>query len=452
MATTTPDRMPDEEGTIVRVVTDDGIESQWFPSGEAERRDRINRELQALVTEQVALGSPEGLERLRLAGAEPELLVKLIDEHHGEWPVVPSASIFAEYEREIADRPEKLKDTRKVKRRFIERFPTVPATWPPIRDFLNETYPGPTGRTRRNRFDDLHGLFRYAVSPLRVLPYSPMEGARRPEAQSRRASPLSLDTLIRLHERAMRSPVRDQAVWLLRFALGWRPIECARLLIGDVRGAVAKADGFILREQKHRRGTAAKMPSPILPAVLDVLGPLAETLGELGDAEPIFRGTSGRHQGRPLGVQGIGGVIRGLFAQEGVRDEIPDAVPYDLRDSFATLIGRAVRASGGRTSEAQDVTRRLLGHGDGGDVLTRYWDDDDRDEELARFGPLSWVENGGAPPRERDGAVEIGGASPREGVGAVEIEGASPRKRVGVVEIGGLEPPTSAMRTRRYPS
>ena len=56
-------------------------------------------------------------------------------------------------------------------------------------------------------------------------------------------------------------------------------------------------------------------------------------------------------------------------------------------------------------------------------MLSRYWDDDDRDEELARYGPLSVVEKGGALSRERDG----------------------------LVEIGGLEPPTSAMRTRRSP-
>ena len=348
-----------------------------------------------------------------------------------------AADLFAEYEGEIADRPEKLKDLRRLKGRFLTRFATMPSAWPPLRDFLNETYPGPTGRTKRNRFDTLRGLYAYAMSPLRALPWNPMDGARRPEAQSRKASPLPPETLIRLHERAMQAPVRDQAIWLLRFALGWRPIECARLLAGDVWAAVAKADGFILREQKHRAGRAERSPSPIVPGVLDVLCELVETLPELPDAETIFRGTSGRHRGRPMGVQGIGGLIRRLFAQEGVRDEIPDAVPYDLRDSFATSVGRSVRASGGRTGEARDVARRLLGHGDGGDVLTRYWDDD-RDEELARFGPLAWVENGSVSPRQRDGVVEREGASPRAGVA--------------VVEIGGLEPPTSAMRTRRSPS
>ena len=359
------------------------------------------------------------------------------------WPEVPAAYLFEEYEKEIADRPEKLKDLRRLKGRFMGRFATMPSAWPPLRDFLNESYPGPTRRTKRNRFDSLRGLYAYAVSPLHALPWNPMEGARRPDAQSRGASPLSLDVLRRLHERAMQAPVRDKAIWLLHFALGWRPIECPRLLIGDVRQAVAKADGFIPREQKHRAGRADKSPSPIVPEVLDVLRQLVETLGALPDAEPIFRSTSGsgRHQSRSLGVQGIGGVIRRLFAAAGVRDEVPDAVPYDLRDSFATIIGRRVRASGGRTSEAQDVARRLLGHGDGGDVLARYWDDDERDEELARFGPLAWiaVEKEGSPP-------------PRQGVVVAEIEGAFSRAGDGVVEIGGLEPPTSAMRTRRSPS
>ena len=81
---------PDEDGTIV-VVAGDGVESHWFPSQEAERRDRVNRALHALVAERLPLESPEALERLRLAGAEPELLVKLISDHDGQWPEVPSA-------------------------------------------------------------------------------------------------------------------------------------------------------------------------------------------------------------------------------------------------------------------------------------------------------------------------------------------------------------------------
>ena len=140
-------------------------------------------------------------------------------------------------------------------------------------------------------------------------------------------------------------------------------------------------------------------------------------------------------------------MVRRLFAAVGAWDEAPGAIPYDLRDSFATAVGRAVRASGGRISEAQDVARRLLGHGDGDDVLARYWDDDERHLELAAYTPLRLIsaENGGSeeesggPSVEREGPeMEIGGA-------AVEIGGP-------VVEIGGLEPPTSAMRTRRSPS
>ena len=346
-------------------------------------------------------------------------------------PTATSESLFAEYEREIADRPEKLRDLLKVKTKFIERFPTVPTTWPSVRDFLNETYQGPTGRTRRNRFDSLFGLFQYGVNPLRILPFNPLEGARRPQAESRPANPLSVELLQSIHERAMAAPLRDQAVWLLRIGLGWRPVECERLLMGHVRQAFARNDGFIQREQKYRSGKVAQSPSPIVPEVLNVLRDLAEEQHDLEDSDPVFWGTSGRHQGRPLGSQGVRGIIRRLFEQVGVRQELPDAIPYDLRDSFATLVGRAVRASGGGTSEAQDVARRLLGHGDGSDSLRRYWDDDDRPEELSRFGPLTLLD-----VKERSS----------------ETEGPAPRAGGGVVEIGGLEPPASALRTRRSPS
>ncbi|MCH7483510.1 MAG: hypothetical protein IIC31_11900, partial [Chloroflexi bacterium] len=227
--------------------------------------------------EQVAIAQLQGVARAPDAAA---------------WPEVLAADLFAEYEQEIADRPEKLKDLRSLKGRFLKRFVTMPSAWPPLRDFLNETYPGSTGRTRRNRFDSMRGLYGYAVSPLRVLPYSSMEGARRPEAESRGPNPLPLSLLKRLHEQAMRGSLRDRGVWLLLFALGWRPVECTRLLAGDVRGAVAKADGYILREQKHRRGKSHSTPAPMLPEVLDVLRQLVDTLPDLADSEPIFRATS----------------------------------------------------------------------------------------------------------------------------------------------------------------
>ena len=129
-----------------------------------------------------------------------------------------------------------------------------------------------------------------------------------------------------------------------------------------------------------------------------------------------------------------------LFAAVGAWDEQPGAIPYDLRDSFATHVGRAVRASGGRTGEARDVVRRLLGRGDGDGVLARYWDDDERHLELAAYSPLRLIS-----PEHGGPEVKNGGPSLERGGVLVEREGP-------VVEIGGLEPPTSAMRTRRSPS
>ena len=342
---------------------------------------------------------------------------------HACWPVVSSAELFTEYEQELADRPQKRRDVKKLGAKFVPAFPDVPSAWPPIREWLNATYQGITGRTKRNRFDSLNSLLTYAVSPLKVLPYNPLEGARRPDANSRKASPLSVELLSRLHELAMQKPVRDQSIWLCRFALGWRPVECRRLTVGDVRRAVTQEDGYISREQKYRSGKESRSPSPILPEVLDVLNRLAVSMPGLPDDAPIFYGTRGRHQGRPLGDDGIRGVIRKLFDEAGIREEVPDAIPYDLRDSFAAHVGRAVRARGGRTGEAKDVARRLLGHGDGGDVLSRYWDDDERHLELSEYTPLRLLYRGGTQ-------AEPGGK---------------------LVELGGLEPPASSMPLKRSP-
>ena len=145
----------------------------------------------------------------------------------------------------------------------------------------------------------------------------------------------------------------------------------------------AKAGAYILREQKHRRGQTYRSPSPILPEVLDALTEVPEGLRDLPDDAVLFRGTNGRHSRQPLGSQGIRNVIKQLFEEAGVSD----AIPYDLRDSFAAWVGRSVRQQGDRVGEARDVARRLLGHGDGGDVLSRYYDDDERHIELAQYNP-----------------------------------------------------------------
>ncbi len=68
---------------------------------------------------------------------------------------VPSRWLFDEYAKEIAMQPEKLKDLQKLRGKFVDRFPMVPLEWGTMRDWLNETFPGETGRTRRNRFDSL---------------------------------------------------------------------------------------------------------------------------------------------------------------------------------------------------------------------------------------------------------------------------------------------------------
>ena len=346
------------------------------------------------------------------------------DEIASPWPVVSTAELFSEFEQEMADRPSVLKDVKSLQKPFLAAFPSVPSTWPPIRDWLNTTFPGKGGRTRRNRYDTLRRVLNYGVRPLHLLPHSPLEDSPRPRSQSRSANPLSLEILSRLHDCAMESPLRDQAIWLCRFALGWRPVECVRLTLGDVRRAAASEDGYITREQKHRRGKESQSLSPIIPEVLDVLTQLAGSMANLADEAPIFYGTRGRHQGKPLSDQGVRGVVRKLFGEAGVRQEVPDAIPYDLRDSFAAHVGRAVRAGGGRVGEARDVARRLLGHGDGGDVLSRYYDDDERHLELLEYNPLRIL---------------------KAGRGQVEKEGV-------LVEIEGLEPSASALRTPRSPN
>ena len=337
-------------------------------------------------------------------------------------PVAPSPAavssrwLFDEYERQVSEKPHDLKKVRWVGRPFVERFPVVPLDWPPVGDWLKATWQG-EGRTRQNAFDTLKAVLSYGVKTLKALPHSPLEDAPRPEAQSRPASPLSLDHLVRLHALAMEGKLRDRCIWLLRFALGWRPVEVERLTVDNVKQAIASGDGFISREQKHRRRKALVSPSPILPEVLASLAELVESQpGLSGDTSP-FRAKGGRHTGNALGKQGVYRVIAKLFEGAGVKAEIPDAIPYDLRDSFAAHVGRGVVASGGRISEAREVTKGLLGHGDGGDVLELYWGDDLRPLELGQYSPLRLVEHGGERVPETVGGESEAGGGLAERVG-----------------------------------
>ena len=77
------------------------------------------------------------------------------------WPVVSSADLFDEYERELADRPQALRDVKILRVKFLLEFPVVASRWSTIRDWLNATWTGETGRTKRNRFDSLNSTLAY---------------------------------------------------------------------------------------------------------------------------------------------------------------------------------------------------------------------------------------------------------------------------------------------------
>ena len=139
-------------------------------------------------------------------------------------------------------------------------------------------------------------------------------------------------------------------------------------------------------------GKTYRSPSPVLREVLTSLKELADILPDAADSKAIFFGHAGPPFAETFGLSVRQTGHQGLVQAEGVRAEIPDAIACDSRgdlpDSFATHVGLAVKASGGRSGEAKDVARRLLGYGEGSDVLSRYWEDDDRHLELARFSPL----------------------------------------------------------------
>ena len=111
-----------------------------------------------------------------------------------------------------------------------------------------------------------------------------------------------------------------------------------------------------------------------------------------------------------MGNQAIQGVIRELFTEAGARDEVPDAIPYDPRDTFLCPGWPGCAGQWRRFWQVRGVAKRLLGHRDGGDVLSRYWDDDERHVELAEYTPLRLAipENGGS---EAEGRPEREGAS-----------------------------------------
>ena len=113
-----------------------------------------------------------------------------------------------------------------MKGKFIERFAVVPLEWGPMRDWLNETFPGESSRTRRYRLDPLKDLLDYAVV-LKNLPSNPTPQRSPLKADSRKGKPLSLELLIRLHQRPLAGSLRDPCVWLLRLAMGGAPLSAS---------------------------------------------------------------------------------------------------------------------------------------------------------------------------------------------------------------------------------
>jgi len=258
---------------------------------------------------------------------------------------------------------------------FRDHFQVMPGEWPVIRAWLDEIAQikdWSSGNKARGQAN-LARLYTHAVEVMHVLPYSPLKDVGLPEFESAPPNPLTWEEVVRID--ALEMILRDCCIWHLQWAHGWRPVSCRALLAGDVREAARRADCFILRTQKRRKGKPTRAKAPILSETLAMILELVE--GEdLPDDAGVFRGLGNRYRGQPLGEDGFYNSVYAMYRRAGVKGHIP----YDLRDTFANAVVEAA-GPGGR-----EVAKRLMGH-EGGEAIDLYLLNR-LPEELAAYSPL----------------------------------------------------------------
>ncbi|MFC1978304.1 hypothetical protein ACFLWS_08635 [Chloroflexota bacterium] len=149
-----------------------------------------------------------------------------------------------------------------------------------------------------------------------------MKGTERP------MHPLKSEWLLKLFK-AVRTE-NELLALQTELGAGWRPGEFRAIEAIDVREARYREDPLILVHGKERTEL-----TPLLPEMLELLSHL--TPPSLGDHERIIRN---KHR-QSMGEKAHTDLIYGLYKRAGIPTGLHSGfIPYDLRDTFGSLVLR----------------------------------------------------------------------------------------------------------------
>jgi len=246
-------------------------------------------------------------------------------------------------------------------------------------------FDGPTGRTKRNRQDELGQLYTFASQKYGIS--NPISGLPRPEITRKPIKTLSLAQVATLV--GIDISDRDRAVLELLVGHGWRQIEIRRITAEDVRKI---SDGMIWVHGKEREEY-----TPILPETAELFKKLAEGLA---DHDLVISGRSHKE----LHERGMGKLVGRLFLRAGIEG----ITPHDLRRTFSSL----VRKYSGDEGLAMRLIRDQIPQ-----LNSRYISVSDGEliEGLLKYSPLRLVEKkslvlkaGETPSKDGELVVEAG--------------------------------------------
>ncbi len=261
---------------------------------------------------------------------------------------------------------------RKRLKHFAVIFPELPLDEDTICEHYWSHYDAHAPRYRRNLYDTLHDFYN-TIREHFHLAANPMDAIKRPNASGTgniQPHPLNEKWLPGLLD-AVETDM-EMAALHTELAAGWRPCAYLRIKAIDVREALYREDPVILCRDKERTEL-----TPLLPESLEYLSHM--TPASLSDQDHVIRSKRTSAGIRlPMGMKAHTTMVRGLYTRAGIPGSF---VPYDLRDTFATMVLKY--------SRDWFLTERLLHHilpGEG----KRYaaYPMDQLCEDLEQFSPL----------------------------------------------------------------
>lgn len=240
--------------------------------------------------------------------------------------------LFFELKSDLGLKESTRKTNRKRLKLFADTFLYLPTDDKIIRQQFLKRYKKLRPRYQRNIYDVLVDFYK-TIGPRYNLPCNPMDKIGRPRLKGteRPMHPLKSEWLPQLFKTVKTE--NELLALHTELGAGWRPGEFRAIEAIDVRKALYREDPLIFIHGKERQEL-----TPLLPETLELLSHL--TPPSLGDYEHIIRNKNKL----PMGERAHRDMIYGLYERAGIPTGLHSGfIPYDLRDTFGSLVFRRSR-------------------------------------------------------------------------------------------------------------